>query len=248
MNDQLLTSEENEFDPLLLMDDLIVEIDSDIDSLESDDEFESEEGYQEKKSSPTKKIFSSLELRSDPLSDVPLLERDQEVLFRDLIDQHQRRLYRFVIKYIDHPDDAADITQQAFVEAARTIASFRGDSKLSTWLFGIAMNMVRNYLSRAPHRVYKFETDEILLSVAGNALDPSEFLEQKQILDLVEVAFSELPEEMSEVLGLVAIDEISYQDAAEILSIPLGTVRSRVSRARAVLRAHFKEAGVTLKF
>jgi RNA polymerase sigma-70 factor (ECF subfamily) len=84
--------------------------------------------------------------------------------------------------------------------------------------------------------------------VAGSALDPSEFLEQKQILDLVEVAFSELPEEMSEVLGLVAIDEISYQDAAEILSIPLGTVRSRVSRARAVLRAHFKEAGVTLKF
>jgi RNA polymerase sigma-70 factor (ECF subfamily) len=248
MNDQLLTSEENEFDPLLLMDDLIVEIDSDIDSLESDDEFESEEGYEEKKPSPTKKIFSSLELRSDPLSDIPLLERDQEVLFRDLIDQHQRRLYRFVIKYIDHPDDAADITQQAFVEAARTIASFRGDSKLSTWLFGIAMNMVRNYLSRAPHRVYKFETDEILLSVAGNALDPSEFLEQKQILDLVEVAFSELPEEMSEVLGLVAIDEISYQDAAEILSIPLGTVRSRVSRARAVLRTHFKDAGVTLKF
>lgn len=50
-----------------------------------------------------------------------------------------------MIKYIDHPDDAADITQQTFVEAARTIASFRGDSKLSTWLFGIAMNMVRNY-------------------------------------------------------------------------------------------------------
>ena len=73
---------------------------------------------------------------------------DQEVLFRELIDQHQRRLYRFVIKYIDHPDDAADITQQAFVEAARTIASFRGDSKLSTWLFGIAMNMVRNYLRK----------------------------------------------------------------------------------------------------
>jgi len=93
---------------------------------------------------------------------------DQELLFRELIAQHQRRLYRFVIKYIDHPDDAADITQQAFVEAARTISSFRGDSKLSTWLFGIAMNMVRNYLSRAPHRVHKFETDESLISVASN--------------------------------------------------------------------------------
>ena len=75
-------------------------------------------------------------------------ELDQEALLRELIAQHQRRLYRFVIKYIDHPDDAADITQQAFVEAARTIATFRGDSKLSTWLFGIAMNMVRNYLRK----------------------------------------------------------------------------------------------------
>ncbi len=75
-------------------------------------------------------------------------ELNQEELFRGLVDQYQKRLYRFVIKYIDHPDDAADITQQAFVEASKTIESFRGDSKLSTWLFGIAMNMVRNYLRK----------------------------------------------------------------------------------------------------
>jgi ferredoxin len=84
----------------------------------------------------------------DNPDDLPPFQLDQEKLFKSLIEQHQRRLYRFVIKYIDHPDDAADITQQAFVEAARTIASFRGDSKLSTWLFGIAMNMVRNYLRK----------------------------------------------------------------------------------------------------
>lgn len=173
---------------------------------------------------------------------------DQEKLFRDLIAQHQKRLYRFVIKYIDHPDDAADITQQAFVEAARTIQSFRGDSKLSTWLFGIAMNMVRNYLSRAPHRIYKFETDESLLSLAANCLDPSETLIQKELLILAEKAFADLPEEMSEVLTLVAIDEISYQDAADKLCIPLGTVRSRVSRARAVIREHFLQAGVIMHF
>ena len=148
MDDQLQTAEENEFDPLLLMDDLIVELDADAIGMESEDEYSSDESEPQKESIPTKKKFSSFELRSDPLSDIPLLERDQETLFRDLIDQHQRRLYRFVIKYIDHPDDAADITQQAFVEAARTIASFRGDSKLSTWLFGIAMNMVRNYMRK----------------------------------------------------------------------------------------------------
>lgn len=181
-------------------------------------------------------------------SDVAPFQLDQEVLFRELIDQHQRRLYRFVIKYIDHPDDAADITQQAFVEAARTIASFRGDSKLSTWLFGIAMNMVRNYLSRAPHRVHKFETDDSLVDIASAELDPADSLSQREMLIMAEKAFSDLPSEMSEVLGLVAVDEISYQDAAEILSIPLGTVRSRVSRARAVLRAQFEQAGVKLQF
>ena len=181
-------------------------------------------------------------------SSIPPSELNQETLFRELVEQHQKRLYRFVIKYIDHPDDAADITQQAFVEAARTIASFRGDSKLSTWLFGIAMNMVRNYLSRAPHRVWKFETDESLTTVASSWPDPSEYLIQKELLALAEKAFSDLPEEMSEVLGLVAVDEISYQDAADILCIPLGTVRSRVSRARAVLRAHFAEAGVIMTF
>ena len=153
-----------------------------------------------------------------------------------------------MIKYIDHPDDAADITQQAFAEAARTIATFRGDSKLSTWLFGIAMNMVRNYLSRAPHRVHKFETDESLIWLASSELDPSDSLSQRELLSLAEKAFGDLPIEMSEVLGLVAVDEISYQDAADILHIPLGTVRSRVSRARAVLRAQFEQAGVKLQF
>ena len=173
---------------------------------------------------------------------------NQEALFRELIAQHQRRLYRCVIKNIDHPDDAADITQQAFAEAARTIATFRGDSKLSTWLFGIAMNMVRNYLSRAPHRVHKFETDESLIGLPSSELDPSDSLSQRELLSLAEKAFGDLPNEMSEVLGLVAVDEISYQDAADILHIPLGTVRSRVSRARAVLRAQFEQAGVKLQF
>lgn len=242
MNDQLQVSEESTFDPLLLMDDLIDTMDSDLIVADIDEELNAQ---------AVAKTEKNIALPSITLLDKdapPPFQLDQEILFRELIQQHQKRLYRFVIKYIDHPDDAADITQQAFVEAARTIESFRGDSKLSTWLFGIAMNMVRNYLSRAPHRVYKFETDEVLGSVAGSDLDPSDSLQQKQILQMVEIAFSDLPEEMSEVLGLVAIDEISYQDAADILCIPLGTVRSRVSRARSVLRTHFQSAGVTLKF
>lgn len=81
-------------------------------------------------------------------SSTPHSKRDQETLFRELVQENQKRLYRFVIRYVDQPDDAADITQQAFVEAARTIDCFRGESKLSTWLYGIAMNMVRNYMRK----------------------------------------------------------------------------------------------------
>lgn len=108
-------------------------------------EVEAAEAKDESKVSPARQGSQSV---LETAQDRAPCELDQEALFRELIAQHQRRLYRFVIKYIDHPDDAADITQQAFVEAARTIASFRGDSKLSTWLFGIAMNMVRNYLRK----------------------------------------------------------------------------------------------------
>jgi RNA polymerase sigma factor (sigma-70 family) len=172
-----------------------------------------------------------------------------EDLFRQLVAQHQSRLYRFISKYVDHPDDAADIAQQAFAEAARTIATFRGDSKLSTWLFGIAMNMVRNYLSRAPHRIHKFETDESLAGLMSSDIDPGEHVAQREMLQLVIDAIKQhLPTEMREVLMLVAIDEISYQDVATMLRIPLGTVRSRVSRARAVLRAHFERTGVAVSY
>lgn len=173
---------------------------------------------------------------------------DRERLFRQLVSQHHARLYRFITKYIDHPDDAADIAQQAFAEASRTIATFRGESKLSTWLFGIAMNMVRNYLSRAPHRIYKFETEESLTALASPGIEPSEHLNQREMLKLVFDALSELPDEMSEVLSMVAVDEISYQEVANRLGIPLGTVRSRVSRARAGLRSQLEKAGVGLAF
>ena len=104
-------------------------------------------------SSPRKSTKEKATRKSSPSvfsehSETPPSELDQELLFRELVKEHQKRLYRFVIRYIDQADDAADITQQAFVEAARTIHCFRGDSKLSTWLYGIAMNMVRNYIRK----------------------------------------------------------------------------------------------------
>lgn len=162
---------------------------------------------------------------------------ETEALFRQLVADHQQRLYRFIVKHIGWGSDAEDLTQQAFVEAAQGFASFRGASELSTWLYGIAMNLVRNYLSRAPHRRYTFEDEEVLAETRAEQADPSEQLAHTQAVRQLQVALDELPAEMRDVLLLVALDEVSYEEAAVMLSIPVGTVRSRVSRARATLRA-----------
>jgi len=164
-------------------------------------------------------------------------------LFRDLVAQHGERLHAFVLRHIGHPDDAEDIAQQAFVEAAASMARFRGESQLSTWLYGIAMNLVRNYLSRAPHRVHRIETDEALEAVADDACGAlDEQLDRARALARLTEELSALAPEMREVLLLVAVEQLSYEEAATMLAIPVGTVRSRVSRARATLKERMGEA------
>ncbi|MFC4160032.1 RNA polymerase sigma factor [Chitinimonas lacunae] len=185
----------------------------------------------------------------DAVEPTPLPRAEQEKLFRHLVDEHQKRLYRFVLKNIGHADDAADIAQQAFVEAAKAIATFRGESELSTWLYGIAMNLVRNYLSRAPHRVHQFESDDTLAELASETtVDPREQVSGNQMMAHLQRELAALPDDMREVLLLVAVEELSYEDAAIMLSIPVGTVRSRLFRARAALRDRFRRAGVELDF
>jgi RNA polymerase sigma-70 factor (ECF subfamily) len=172
--------------------------------------------------------------------------REQEILFRNLLEAHQTRLYRFIIKNIGNPSDAEDLAQQAFMEAVRSYRTFRGESELSTWLYGIAMNLVRNHLSRAPHRRYQFADETALDNTAADAPTPAEAMEQTQQLRHLDAALSELPESMREILMLVAVDELSYEDAAAMLVVPVGTVRSRLSRARAALRTRLEARGVAL--
>ena len=171
-----------------------------------------------------------------------------EILFRELVNQHRDRLYRFVLRHIGHATDAEDLAQQAFAEAARTYEAFRGESQLSTWLYGIAMNLVRNHLSRAPHRVHQFEEESALDDMPSPGADPELQCDHGQLLRMLQDELNELMPEMREVLLLVALEDMSYEDAAELLSVPIGTVRSRVSRARTQLRRRMSERGAVLPF
>lgn len=168
---------------------------------------------------------------------------DMEVLFRGLVQEYGASLYYFVLKRVGHADDAADIAQQAFVEAACSITSFRGEAELSTWVFGIAINLARNHISRAPQHRHHFESDDVLTTCESPDLQPCEALSQRQGLALVSEAMSLLPTEMAQALTLVSVEDLSYEEAACELKVPVGTVRSRVSRARAAVRKHLRSAG-----
>ena len=183
---------------------------------------------------------------SAPGQDQELLERD--ALFRNLVEAHGTRLHRFIIKNIGNSTDAEDLAQQAFLEAVRSYETFKGQSELSTWLYGIAMNLVRNHLSRAPHRRYEFTDESELSELEADALTPAQAAEQAQHMRHLEDAMAELPQSMRDILLMVAVDELSYEDAAALLTVPVGTVRSRLSRARSALRAKLAARGVEFDF
>jgi RNA polymerase sigma factor (sigma-70 family) len=171
-----------------------------------------------------------------------------ETVLRDLFNAHHDRLYSFVLRHIGHAGDAEDLVQQAFVEAARTYARFRGESMLSTWLYGIALNLVRNHLSRAPQRRHRFDDVSVLEHVAVNSPSPEEQCAMTQLVVCMNEELSGLMPEMREVLLLVAHNDMSYEDCAAMLKLPIGTVRSRVSRARSHLRRRMGERGAVLPF
>lgn len=173
---------------------------------------------------------------------------ERDMLFRTLVQEHGKRLYRFIVKNIGNQEDAHDMTQQAFLEAVRSFETYKGESELSTWLYGIAMNLVRNHLSRAPHRRYDFADESELGNIASESLSPVDAINQVQQLRHLEHALADLPESMRSLLLMVAVDELSYEEAAALLMVPVGTVRSRLSRARAALKERLATRGVEMDF
>lgn len=163
-------------------------------------------------------------------------EEERNEVFQKCVKEHSVKLKRFISKYIGPHEDANELTQQAFVYAYEAYPTFRGQAAFSTWLYGIAMNLVRNHLSRTPHRRYVFVDEAVLSEIAFASPSPLECAELNQKIEHLEEAMEELPAHMREVVMLVALDELSYEEAAACLDIPIGTVRSRLSRARNMLR------------
>jgi RNA polymerase sigma-70 factor (ECF subfamily) len=163
--------------------------------------------------------------------------QSMQARFTELVKLYRTPVYRFVLRHIGNRADAEDIAQQTFVEAYSALQSFRGQSQLSTWLYGIAMNLVRNYLNRAPHRVRKYESDEVLASMPSGSDGPDTLIQRMELFTRLYAEVDSLSDELRQTFVLVAIEGRSYEEAAQLLAIPIGTIRSRLFRAREALKA-----------
>jgi RNA polymerase sigma factor RpoE len=174
--------------------------------------------------------------------DQQLVERAQQGdkhAFELLVSKYQRKLGRLLSRFIRDPGEVEDVTQEAFVKAYRALPSFRGDSAFYTWLYRIGINTAKNYLvsmgRRAPTTT-NYDAEEAEGFDDGDQLrdlnTPENLLMSKQIAQTVNQSMDRLPEELRAAIMLREIEGMSYEDIAKIMNCPIGTVRSRIFRAR----------------
>jgi len=179
---------------------------------------------------------------SDREIDQQLVEKAQrgdKKAFEMLVVKYQRKLERLLSRIIRDPAEIEDVAQEAFIKAYRALPNFRGDSAFYTWLYRIGINTAKNYLialgRRAPTST-EFDSEEAegFDDAAGlrDINTPESELATKQIAQTVNDAIAALPEELRTAITLRELDGLSYEEIAQIMSCPIGTVRSRIFRAR----------------
>jgi RNA polymerase sigma-70 factor (ECF subfamily) len=174
--------------------------------------------------------------------DQQLVERAQhgdKRAFELLVIKYQRKLARLLSRFIRDAAEVEDVSQEAFIKAYRALPSFRGESAFYTWLYRIGINTAKNYLvaqgRRAPTITEYSPEDAENFDDAGELRDintPEHELMTKQIGQTVNSAMAALPEELRTAITLREIEGLSYEEIAEVMNCPIGTVRSRIFRAR----------------
>lgn len=187
-------------------------------------------------------------------SDKVLLERcraGDETAFDDLVLRHQQRAFNVAFQLLRDHEDATEVAQDAFVRIYRSVGSFRGECEFTTWLHQIVVNLARN-----KHRWWKrrgrqagvsldtpVKTDdgEVPLQIANDTDPPDVQTVKTEFMELLSRRMDELPRKFREVLVLRNIENLSYEQIASVLGCSIGTVKSRIARARETLRESMKD-------
>ena len=170
---------------------------------------------------------------------VERVQRGDKKAFELLVSKYQRKLMRLVSRLVYDQAEAEDVVQEAFIKAYRALPNFRGDSAFYTWLYRIGVNTAKNHLVTQGRKTptstdADIEEAETFVDAEGlrDINTPESLLASKQIAETVNAAMSSLPEELRNAITLREIEGLSYDEIAEVMLCPIGTVRSRIFRAR----------------
>ncbi|MGZ8162889.1 MAG: RNA polymerase sigma factor RpoE [Methylobacter sp.] len=155
-----------------------------------------------------------------------------------LVIKYQHKIIQLVNRYVKDPSEAQDVAQEAFIKAYRALGNFRGDSAFYTWLYRIAINTAKNYLVSRTRRSSDYQVDIQEAEQIENAPQlqgmesPERLLLNQEIVETIKTAIDKLPEEMRIAIMLREFEGMSYEEIAQAMDCPVGTVRSRIFRAR----------------
>jgi RNA polymerase sigma-70 factor (ECF subfamily) len=169
-------------------------------------------------------------------------QRQEQNAFNELVVRHQDRVYAAVVRFCGNAEDAFDIVQRAFINAFRKIGDFKNDSAFSTWIYRIAFNQAVSFRreNRRPSVSLHSKEDDGLVAEPVEEKPPGEAMESEETRAKVQKALELLAEEDRQIIILKDLQGHSYDEIADILQIPKGTVRSRLHRARMDLKEKLK--------
>jgi RNA polymerase sigma-70 factor (ECF subfamily) len=184
--------------------------------------------------------------RDEDLEYVSLCREGEVDAFEALVRRHERRMFNIAYRVIGNYDEAGEVVQDAFIAAYKNIKGFKGEARFATWLYAICLNLARNRLKRLKTRQYREgrSIDDPIMTPDGEiAADPPsgepsalDRLEAKDVQQRVQVCINALDAEFREVIVLRDIEGFSYEEISAMLKKPVGTVKSRLFRAREAMR------------
>ena len=180
---------------------------------------------------------------------VKMVKRGRRDAFNEIVNRYQSKIINIAYGMLSSEDDAFDAAQEVFIRVYKSLGEFNGESLLSTWIYRITTNICNDILRKRQRTVqtttieHDEDEDSPILHIRDKAPTPEERLEQKEHVRVIREALNEMSEDSRTVLVLFDIQGLSYDEITEALDLPLGTVKSRLSRARTQLRKILLEKG-----
>lgn len=177
---------------------------------------------------------------------VQRVKRGEKAAFDALVLRYQSRIVSLVSRFVRNPTDALDVTQEAFLKAYRALPSFRGESAFYTWMYRIAVNTAKNHLATLVRRPQEFDSpdpdlEQYEMETSVVEMDtPEHLLLTEEIQNTVAAAIKALPEDLRTAIMLRELEGLSYEEIAVAMDCPVGTVRSRIFRAREAIDRELK--------